>query len=306
MSDFKCTFCPRTFANRNGLAKHISKCLLSFDEDEHVLTKPASIRTISNKINKNQNVPFNNQNKSESKFFTEKMSFKDINFRNISNLSKQSKINSNIDLDDTLAGPSDFVNTDYISGDSVDMLFEVDVANINSNYFDSDPTFDILDDYNDSLHNNQEFSNELLNNSAYTDDNQSSSEEEKEIIQKHDKFPNEAYADLMVLVTKFKLSNTAGNAIISFFNKHSNHKKSPLPKNIKQGKEFMNNINSNLSYKKTKVLDHDNTEYFLYHMPLISCIENILEIPDIAQNLEFEYKELYKTTKVYITFNIIL
>jgi len=110
----------------------------------------------------------------------------------------------------------------------------------------------------------------------------------------------------MVLVTKFKLSNVARNTIILFFNKHSNHKKSLLPKNIKQRKEFMNNIKSNLSYKKTKVFDHDNTEYFLYHMPLISCIKNILEIPDIVQNLEFEYKELYKTTKVYITFNIIL
>ncbi|KAF0531901.1 hypothetical protein F8M41_011576 [Gigaspora margarita] len=32
-------------------------------------------------------------------------------------------------------------------------------------------------------------------------------------------------------------------------------------------------------------------------MPLISCIENILKIPDKAQNLEFEYKELYKTTE---------
>ncbi|KAF0519109.1 zn-finger domain-containing protein [Gigaspora margarita] len=32
-------------------------------------------------------------------------------------------------------------------------------------------------------------------------------------------------------------------------------------------------------------------------MPLISCIENILKISDIAQNLEFEYKELYKTTE---------
>src|SRR5260364_209645 len=118
--------------------------------------------------------------------------------------------------------------------------------------------------------------------------------------QEYEEFPNEAYADLMSLVTKYKLSNAAGNAIISFFNKHSNHSKYPLPKNIKQGKLFMNNIKSNLSYKKTKVLDHDNTEYFLYHMPLISCIENILKIPDIAQNLEFEYKELYKTTEVYI------
>ncbi|KAF0502915.1 zn-finger domain-containing protein [Gigaspora margarita] len=109
-----------------------------------------------------------------------------------------------------------------------------------------------------------------------------------EIDQKYEEFPNEAYADLMVLVTKYKLSNAAGNAIISFFNKHSKYSISPLPKNIRQEKEFMNNIKSNLSYKKTKVLNLDNTKYFLYHMLLISCIENILKISDIAQNLEFE------------------
>ncbi|KAF0540929.1 hypothetical protein F8M41_006029 [Gigaspora margarita] len=134
-------------------------------------------------------------------------------------------------------------------------------------------------------------------------DNISSSDEEFD--QKHEEFSNEAYTDLMVLVTKYKLSNAAENAIISFFNKYSKHSTSPLPKNIRQEKEFMNNIKSNLSYKKTKILDLDDTEYFLYHMPLISCIENILKIPDIAQNLEFEYKELYKSTEIYIIFNII-
>src|SRR6266487_2477606 len=35
-------------------------------------------------------------------------------------------------------------------------------------------------------------------------------------------FPNETYADLMTLVTDYKLSNKTGNAIIKFFNKHSN------------------------------------------------------------------------------------
>ena len=148
------------------------------------------------------------------------------------------------------------------------------------------------------------FFNKILNNSTYFEHIRSSSSD-VEIDQKYEEFPNEAYADLMVLVTKYKLSNAAGNAIISFFNKHSKHSTSLLPKNIRQRKDFMNNIKSNLSYKKTKVLDLDNTEYFLYHIPLISYIENILKIPDIAQNLEFEYKELYKTTEVYIIFNII-
>ncbi|KAF0487847.1 zn-finger domain-containing protein [Gigaspora margarita] len=78
---------------------------------------------------------------------------------------------------------------------------------------------------------------------------------------------------------------------------HSNHSKFPLPKNIKQEKLFMNNMKSNLSYKKIKVLDHESTEYFLCYMPLMSCIQNILEISNISQTFAFEYEELYKTTK---------
>src|SRR6266480_2203346 len=50
---------------------------------------------------------------------------------------------------------------------------------------------------------------------------------------KKPEFPNEAYKDLMLLVTDHKLNNKAGNAVIRFFNKHSTLLKSPLPKNIK-------------------------------------------------------------------------
>ncbi|KAF0482339.1 zn-finger domain-containing protein [Gigaspora margarita] len=114
--------------------------------------------------------------------------------------------------------------------------------------------------------------------------------------QEYDEFPNESYADLMVLVTKYKLSNAAGNAIISFFNKHSNHSKSPLPKNIKQEKLFMNNIKSNLLYKKTKVLDHDNTEYFLYQMLLI--LEPIQTFSEKGTNLLLNNKFIWFYPKI--------
>src|SRR5205809_6503019 len=60
---------------------------------------------------------------------------------------------------------------------------------------------------------------------------------------KKPEFPNEAYKDLMLLVTDHKLNNKAGNAVISFFNKHSTLLKSPLPKNIKNRREFMNKMN---------------------------------------------------------------
>src|SRR3954470_23958330 len=56
-------------------------------------------------------------------------------------------------------------------------------------------------------------------------------------------FPNEVYGDLMILVTKHKLSNASDNAIIKFFNKHTNLATSPLPKSIKQGREYMDRMN---------------------------------------------------------------
>ncbi|KAF0454785.1 hypothetical protein F8M41_001515 [Gigaspora margarita] len=61
---------------------------------------------------------------------------------------------------------------------------------------------------------------------------------DKEIDQKYEEFSNKAYANLMGLVTKYKLSNAARNAIISFFNKHSKHLTSPLPKILDKKKSL--------------------------------------------------------------------
>ena len=104
----------------------------------------------------------------------------------------------------------------------------------------------------------------------------------------------------MLLVTKNKLSIATGNDIISFFNKHSNLLISSLPKNIKQGYTFINNMKqTNLEYHKTSVLNYNGVEYFLYYWPVISCIKNILEIPDLSQNFALNSKESYKIIKVF-------
>src|SRR5260364_38243 len=195
----------------------------------------------------------------------------------------------NINLESNIANLS---NDDNLSENLADMFFELE-DNTYSKNLEVDPNTNILDEFENTSQGYRELSDDISVSADYFEDSSGDKNQE------YDEFPNEAYADLMSLVTKYKLSNAAGNAIISFFNKHSNHSKYPLPKNIKQGKLFMNNIKSNLSYKKTKVLDHDNTEYFLYHMLLMSCIQNILEISDISQTFALEYEELYKTTKVY-------
>jgi hypothetical protein len=103
----------------------------------------------------------------------------------------------------------------------------------------------------------------------------------------------------MLLVTKNKLSNATGNEIISFFNKHSNLSISPLPKNIQQGRIFMNNMKKpNLEFYKTCVLNYNDVEYFLHYWPLISCIKNILEIPDLFQYFALNFEDSYINDQV--------
>ena len=112
-------------------------------------------------------------------------------------------------------------------------------------------------------------------------------------------FPNEAYADLMALVTKHNLSNATGNAIIKFFNKHANLNTSPLPKSIKQGREYMDNMNlPTLTFTKTCVINYNNNEYYLHHRSLINCIKNILSISNISKNFALTFEKL----KVIISF----
>src|SRR5213082_3522426 len=104
-------------------------------------------------------------------------------------------------------------------------------------------------------------------------------------------FPNEAYADLMTLVTNYKLNNKAGNAIIKFFNKHSNVSQFPLPINIEKGRKFMNNMKfPNLTFKNICIASHNHKEYFLHYQDLIHCIKNILAIPDITQDFALSFE----------------
>ena len=108
---------------------------------------------------------------------------------------------------------------------------------------------------------------------------------------KKPEFPNEAYKDLMLLVTDHKLNNKAGNAVIRFFNKHSTLLKSPLPKNIKNEREFMNKMNyPNLTFNKICITYYNGKEYFLHYQNLIHCIKNILEVPGITEDFALSYE----------------
>lgn len=124
-----------------------------------------------------------------------------------------------------------------------------------------------------------------------TDEDEIFEESEDPRFESCAEFPNDSYKDLMILVTKHKLNNKAGNDIIRFFNKHSNLTKSPLPKNIEKGRAFMNNMNfSNLEFCKVHITNHGGKDYYLYYQNLIKCIKNILSVPNITQDFALSYE----------------
>ncbi|GES96165.1 hypothetical protein GLOIN_2v1488317 [Rhizophagus clarus] len=88
-------------------------------------------------------------------------------------------------------------------------------------------------------------------------------------------FPNDAYKDLMLLVTKYKINNKSGRA-------------------------FMNNMKfSNLEFSKVLITKHEDKDYFLYYQNLIQCIKNILTVPDITQNFALSYENYEVNKSIY-------
>src|SRR5260363_460813 len=91
MPDIKCSFCPRTFANLNGLSKHIIICVKNAEATSQIIANNfAQIRNYSKPIksvkpkqkdhvdiNEYYSNSDNNEYYSNSEFSAKTMSFKD-------------------------------------------------------------------------------------------------------------------------------------------------------------------------------------------------------------------------------------
>jgi hypothetical protein len=113
------------------------------------------------------------------------------------------------------------------------------------------------------------------------------------------KWPNDAYRDFLELIVEGNISNKIGDKIIKFFNKHSNLDKSPLPSSTKNGKDYLNQINSPLiDFKEKVVATYNEINFTLYYRPLFRAIQALLQRPEVANN--FVHKGIQNKMKVCI------
>ncbi|RHZ79615.1 hypothetical protein Glove_143g100 [Diversispora epigaea] len=259
-TSFQCPHCPRNFSTQNAYSQHVNRCIntvyLSTEESSE------NISDIVSSVNE--------------------MSLDDKDFSRINEFQIIREENSQVfyqyESDQDYAGDISFGEISHSSNipEEYENFDEILLASLQSNEEPISHSSNILEEY--------ENFDEILPASL-----QSNEEPEVENIKK---FPNEAYADLMALVIENNLNNKAGNAIIKFFNKHSDLSQlSPLPKNIETGRKFMDKMNiSQLSYSKYCVLTHNSQDYFFHYRPIKNCIKNLLSNFDILKNLIFRYE----------------
>ncbi|RHZ72432.1 hypothetical protein Glove_242g222 [Diversispora epigaea] len=265
--DFKCLYCDRYFSSRQAYAQHVNRT--HYDINDTSL----------------DNKDFNRINRFEEMQTGWEESLPSITNKN-EEYKDQNMPPASHEYEDVLE------NTDVVSNFSKNY----DINQTSQSNFNQSDRFEesnMEDYYSFEQVSPDRF--EESNIEDYDNFEQVSPEREENVME----FPNEAYADLMELFIKHNLNNKTGNAIIKFFDKHSNLSTSPLPKNIEAGRKLMDIMNvQKLPYSKHCILDYKNKEYFVYYRPIKSCIESLLSNPDIIKNFIYKYQFLQGAQKL--------
>lgn len=107
-------------------------------------------------------------------------------------------------------------------------------------------------------------------------------------------FPDIAYNEFMELVSTHHLSDSTGNDVLKWFHKHHLRENVILPKSTMEGREFVNSMNiKHLLYVKTKVMEYENEEYYLYHRPVFDAVKELLSNSDILKYCQWEFRAEY-------------
>ncbi|RHZ85559.1 hypothetical protein Glove_64g126 [Diversispora epigaea] len=324
--DFKCLYCDRYFSSRQAYAQHVNRTHYDIndtsldDKDFNRINRFEEMQTgweESLPSITNENEEYEDQNMPPASHeYEDVLENTDVILHKSQKVKipQKSKINFgnmyNYDINDTSLDDKDFnrinrfeemqtgweeslpsitnenkeyedQNMSLASHEYEDVLENTDVVSNFSKNYDINQTSQSNFDQSDRF--------EESNIEDYDNFEQVSPEREENVME----FPNEAYADLMELFIKHNLNNKTGNAIIKFFDKHSNLSTSPLPKNIEAGRKLMDIMNvQKLPYSKHCILNYKNKEYFVYYRPIKSCIENLLSNPDIIKNFIYKYQFL--------------
>ncbi|RHZ48439.1 hypothetical protein Glove_551g2 [Diversispora epigaea] len=269
---FECPFCNRVLSSRSAYSQHVKRCSENYDS-----SSSSSSEEIQNEFD--IITPEQDDNSEDNRN-------NEIIYISDDEPMFSSRSNETIEIDELPQSMNsltfeEFASIRYEEPASREPEFETDESKSKSDETETETE-------SESKSDKTEFESDKTDNESDESEESESAEEETETIPK---FPNNTYSDLMTLIIQHNLNNKAGNAIIRFFNKHSNLPTSPLPKNIEQGRKLMDRMKLiNLLNKEKVILKYNNKDYIIYYRPIINCIKNILSIKDIHKYITFNFK----------------
>ncbi|RHZ75419.1 hypothetical protein Glove_214g1 [Diversispora epigaea] len=243
---FECPFCNRVLSSRSAYSQHVKRCSENYDsssseeiQNEFDIITPE--QDDNSEDNRNNKIIYISDD--EPMFSSRSNETSDIMQVEIDELSQS--INS--------LTFEEFASIQYEEPASREPEFETDESKSKSDETETETE-------SESKSDKTEFESDKTDNESDKSEESESAEEETETIPK---FPNNTYSDLMTLIIQHNLNNKAGNAIIRFFNKHSNLPTSLLPKNIEQGRKLMDRMKliNLLNKEKTNNNRNYNEQY---------------------------------------------
>ncbi|RHZ87186.1 hypothetical protein Glove_40g155 [Diversispora epigaea] len=274
---FECPFCNRVLSSRSAYSQHIKRCSENYDS-----SSSSSSEEIQNEFD--IITPEQDDNSEDNR--NNEIIYISDDEPMFSSRSNETSDIMQVEIDELPQSMNsltfeEFASIRYEEPASREPEFETDESKSKSDETETETE-------SESKSDKTEFESDKTDNESDESEESESAEEETETIPK---FPNNTYSDLMTLIIQHNLNNKAGNAIIRFFNKHSNLPTSLLPKNIEQGRKLMDRMKLiNLLNKEKVILKYNNKDYIIYYRPIINCIKNILSIKDIHKYITFNFK----------------
>ncbi|RHZ78520.1 hypothetical protein Glove_162g86 [Diversispora epigaea] len=274
---FECPFCNRVLSSRSAYSQHVKRCSENYDS-----SSSSSSEEIQNEFD--IITPEQDDNSEDNR--NNEIIYISDDEPMFSSRSNETSDIMQVEIDELPQSMNsltfeEFASIRYEEPASREPEFETDESKSKSDETETETE-------SESKSDKTEFESDKTDNESDESEESESAEEETETIPK---FPNNTYSDLMTLIIQHNLNNKAGNAIIRFFNKHSNLPTSPLPKNIEQGRKLMDRMKLiNLLNKEKVILKYNNKDYIIYYRPIINCIKNILSIKDIHKYITFNFK----------------
>ncbi|RHZ87220.1 hypothetical protein Glove_38g69 [Diversispora epigaea] len=246
---FECPFCNRVLSSRSAYSQHVKRCSENYDS-----SSSSSSEEIQNEFD--IITPEQDDNSEDNR--NNEIIYISDDEPMFSSRSNETSDIMQVEIDELPQSMNsltfeEFASIRYEEPASREPEFETDESKSKSDETETETE-------SESKSDKTEFESDKTDNESDESEESESAEEETETIPK---FPNNTYSDLMTLIIQHNLNNKAGNAIIRFFNKHSNLPTSPLPKNIEQGRKLMDRMKliNLLNKEKTNNNRNYNEQY---------------------------------------------